>query len=218
MAIDAKSRQQKRARKEKKRKENFAMKQRQHQQLLKNQRMYRVLTCFDDLTGTEIIESTVSSNLFETGIGVARISRRLSGQYIAFTEFLLDVYCLGVKDCYGYIGHPAAYKKYHFSRKSDDQIDKSPEYICKLVFGAQIYAKQIGFSPAVEYTNTSHIFSGIDPLQCADCFEFGNNGKPFYVAGPHENLSCINEILQTLTQHVGENGFDYVVPVFFTEE
>src|SRR5688572_24860398 len=43
-------------------------------------------------------ESLVPANLFEMGMGTLILSRKIGNGYIAVSTFLLDVFCLGVKD------------------------------------------------------------------------------------------------------------------------
>jgi len=51
-------------------------------------------------------------------------------------------------------------------------------------------------------------------VQAADCsthFEYGREGKPFYVSGPHDTPAGIQTILDQLKRRVGEGNYDYLV-------
>lgn len=222
MAINAKTRQRNKVKKQKKRNAKLKNKQKHHAKQLQKQHDYHPLSSMIDLNNAEIVESSVSANLFDAGIGVATLSRRLSDNRIAYAYFLVDVHCLGIKDCYGYIGHPSAYKAhYHalnLNSQHTSQITQTPAYICKLVYSAEAYARNIGLSPASEYTHARHIFMGIDPNTCIENFTFGESGKPLYVAGPHDSRWKIRRIFHTLKQNLGDEGFDYILPLEAMDE
>ena len=42
-------------------------------------------------------------------------------------------------------------------------------------------------------------------------FEFGKDGKPFYVSGPNETRADSERIIATLTRKLGPGGFHYMV-------
>jgi hypothetical protein len=51
-------------------------------------------------------------------------------------------------------------------------------------------------------------------VQVADCsvrFEYGQNGKPFYVSGPNETDAQVQAILDQLRRRVGEGNYDFLV-------
>ena len=45
----------------------------------------------------------------------------------------------------------------------------------------------------------------------ATSFQFGKDGKPFYMSGPYDTPARIDRIMRALTARVGPDGFDYVV-------
>ena len=47
------------------------------------------------------------------------------------------------------------------------------------------------------------VFDDIELIE----FEFGKDGKPFYIAGPFDNS---RKILETLSNSVGEGNFEFV--------
>ena len=63
----------------------------------------------------------------------------------------------------------------------------APSCLVKIVQGAVDYAKSFGLPPHPDYRHTARLLAGIDPSTCPEQFEFGRNGKPFYVQGPHES-------------------------------
>ena len=55
-------------------------------------------------------------------------------------------------------------------------------------------------------------FGDIDAGACPTAYAFGKDGKPLYIAGPHDTPARIRKILRTLIDNVGEDNFDYVLP------
>ena len=45
-----------------------------------------------------------------------------------------------------------------------------------------------------------------------ETFEFGKDGKPLFVAGPHDSPERCHQILMTLEESCGINGFHYLIP------
>ena len=59
---------------------------------------------------------------------------------------------------------------------------------------------------------------GIDPNTCPETFVFGKEGKPMFVAGPHENAARCQLIMNVLMKKCGKDGFLYICPLGDTED
>ncbi|MBF0459676.1 MAG: hypothetical protein HQK99_17455 [Nitrospirae bacterium] len=92
MALSEKQRQNKIAKKIAKRKERLSEK--------KSTGELDANAKHSNLTSSPIHECLISERLSDMGMGHVMISRRVSGDRIAFYMFLLDIYCLGVKDAF----------------------------------------------------------------------------------------------------------------------
>lgn len=157
-------------------------------------------------------ECLVPANLFSMGIGNVIFSRRVANNQIAMGALLIDAYCLGVKNAY-------------FKRVSEFEYDSacehftpeggmksvSPQCLRKLVEDAEAYARDLGFSPHPDYYFARRIFGDIDPRACPTHFEFGKDGKPFYVSGPHDSSTKAKRIVETLAKRCGPGGYDFLV-------
>ena len=64
-----------------------------------------------------ILETTVPTNMWDEGMGQAIIARQMPDGRIAFAVFLVDTYCLGVKNAFCDIRTPFQYREFV------DQID-----------------------------------------------------------------------------------------------
>lgn len=139
-----------------------------------------------------IIEAMVPTELWENGIGQLVIARQMPDGGIAFAVFLVDTYCLGVKNAFCSI-----LSRYQY-REFVDQVERngllepvSPESFAKLVAESVAYAKNIGLQPHPDYEDARLLLAGIDPTLSTEQYEFGKDGKPFYIQGPHDSPAMI---------------------------
>jgi hypothetical protein len=156
----------------------------------------------------------VPDGLFDIGIGNILISRKMPNGYVAFSVFLLDVYCLGVKNAYFFIISQSEYDDKIKNLKQDADFESlSPECIRKLVESAEAYARALGFNPHPDYHKASKIFGDIDAEKCSTQFEFGKDGRPLFVSGPNDSQSKCMKIMETLTKSCGPGNFQYMIGV-----
>ncbi len=159
-----------------------------------------------------IHEALVPANLFELGIGNLFLSRALPDGRLAAGGFLLDIFCLGVKDAFAAFITRDKYAE-RLSRMSATESFEPIEPACfrKLVEGAVAYARDLGFSPHADYAAASQIFGDLDSTACSRRFEYGRDGKPCYVSGPHETPAQVRAILEQLERRLGSGNFHYLV-------
>jgi hypothetical protein len=86
-----------------------------------------------------------------------------------------------------------------------------PACFRKLVEGGVAYAHELGFNPHVDYAEASQIFGDVQATDCPTHFEYGHDGKPFYISGPHEAATQVQTILEQLQRRLGAGNFDYLV-------
>src|SRR6266566_8769049 len=75
----------------------------------------------------------------------------------------------------------------------------------RIVFGAIGYARGLGFEPHADFAKAAgHLgeWDGVCDL------EFGRDGMPMYIEGPHDDSW---RILHTLRQNIGDGNFHYLV-------
>jgi len=46
---------------------------------------------------------------------------------------------------------------------------------------------------------------------CPTNFEYGHEGKPFYISGPHETANQVRAIVDQLQRRLGPDKFDFLV-------
>jgi len=126
--------------------------------------------------------------------------------------FLIDSYCLGVKDAYFSRDMDIERVREMIREGGDEVTIVSPEYISKFVREAIVYARGIGIEPARDAELCLLMFSDVDASLCHDEFIFGKDGKPLYVSGPHDPPERVARILKALG-NLGKDNFHYVMPL-----
>ncbi|WP_431681302.1 hypothetical protein [Kitasatospora sp. KL5] len=124
--------------------------------------------------------------------------------------FLVDVYCLGVKntvepEVIG-AGSLLAYLRRYYSAFDQPPLSIEFDQTRAIVHGAVEYARSLGFTPAPGFADTAPYLGpvrGDEPP-----IVFGREGNPFYVSGPHDDA---RHIVRTLEQSCGPDGFHYTV-------
>jgi hypothetical protein len=163
-------------------------------------------------THSPIHEALVPAKLFEIGMGNLFFSRSLPDGRIALAGFLLDTFCLGVKDAFVGIATKEEYFQCTRRRFTEENLQPmQPACFRKLVEGGVAYAQDLGFPPHADYALASQIFDDVQASDCSTHFEYGREGKPFYVPGPHDSPARIQTILDQLERRVGEGNYDYLV-------
>lgn len=159
-----------------------------------------------------IHESLVPANLFEQGIGNLVFSRSLPDGRVALSVFLLDVFCLGVKDAFFAIVTKTEYAKRRCNWSPAESLrPMDPACFRKLVEGGVAYAQALGLSPHEDYAVARQIFGDVQAAACPTRFEYGHEGKPFYISGPHETASQVRAIVDQLDRRLGPGKFDFLV-------
>jgi hypothetical protein len=158
-----------------------------------------------------IVATLEPKGLWDMGIGNLIIARRAPGGRIVVGAYLVDVFCLGVKDALWKEVSEAEYKSLvaKFAVNGGPQRAISPERFSKLVHCAVDYAQSLGVPPHPDFHTTRHLMDGIDPSLCTDEFEFGRNGKPLYIAGPYDSPA----IASMLANRSRAAGGQYLVDV-----
>ena len=144
-----------------------------------------------------------------SGVACVLIARRDRGSRVSVSGYLVDVYCLGVKNAIGPEVMPErdlyTYRRWFFGAFPDEPLEAPIELVRHLVFGAAEYARSLGFDPHRDFEAAAgHLGSWTGP----SAIMFGRGGKPYYVEGPYDNA---NRILETLSRTVGRDNFHFLV-------
>jgi hypothetical protein len=162
-----------------------------------------------------ILHCFATANVMEDGIGEVLISRQLSHGNVAFAVFLVDMYCLGVKDVVVDIAPEALYRKNVYEKllARCALIRMKPECARKLVEGAVQYALDMELPPHADYRIARRIFGDISAEACSEEFTYGKDGKPLFISGPYDDSAKCQRVLRLMEKHCGPGGSHYIMRV-----
>jgi hypothetical protein len=149
----------------------------------------------------------------ESGLALVAVARRHKPQRVSMCGYLVDTYCLGVKNALGpeiMNGRdlPGFLSTYYRAIQPDSPAIEAPLELARhLVWGAADYARGLGFEPHPDFATTAGHLGAWDETSA---ITFGRDGKPLFVQGPHDNPRAV---IRTLTESVGEGNFDVIAPV-----
>lgn len=156
-----------------------------------------------------IIENTQDLGMKQ--LVVTRIKK--NGQLIVGT-YLLDMYCLGLKDTfYTEIQSVETFMSDFLPKidTMDQRREVDANYAFNLIHGAVEYAEDLGFKPEKDFAVTQYILEDAGDIDYID-IEFGHNGKPHFIAGPYDDE---RKIYNQLLKSVGEGNFGYLGQLSF---
>jgi yecA family protein len=159
-------------------------------------------------------EALIGKNWEKIGMANLFVSRTREGGDSDYAVFVIDLYCLGVKDCFSETGvSESMLREFIETRLPPDSQERiHPACAKKLIEGAVAYAESLGFAPARDFRKARKVLSSVDCSICPRDFTFGCDGRPRYIRGPDDSEERVDRVLTILTARFGEEGFDYEDP------
>jgi hypothetical protein len=195
----------KRARKAQRRKQVVAQKRRA--EALEASLPARVLRAAD----APIQHCFLTKSVFDLGIGTLVLARGASPHRVALSSFLIDVFCLGIKDVMFESVDNDFFEMYMDATDTGSpMVAVDPGYARKLLRDLAVWSKSIGFAPHRDFAVVERIFGDVSADASDGVFQFGRDGKPVYIPGPNDTADLIRRRLEQLQKHLGDNdsGFE----------
>ncbi|HEX3964802.1 MAG TPA: helix-turn-helix domain-containing protein [Trebonia sp.] len=141
---------------------------------------------------------------------VAVLVARETGSTVAACGYLVDVWCLGVKDTLG----PKTmdrrklpeFTRLFFRTSSGSPVQAPLELARHVVFGAADYARGLGFDPHPDFAKGARLLGEWEPG--SSDVTFGRDGKPMFINGPHDDTFGVLAKLRTA---VGDGNYDSLI-------
>jgi hypothetical protein len=144
-----------------------------------------------------------------SGMVSVAAAREHGGRKVSFCGYLVDVYCLGVKNALGPRRldrrNLPAFLADFFSAYDAPPLAAQAELARDLVFGAVEYARALGFEPHPDFEACA---GHLGPWASPGAIRFGCDGKPRFIQGPYDDPG---PIIRTLEGSVGQGNFDFMV-------
>lgn len=146
-----------------------------------------------------------------SGLAGVFVARTAGHNRVRAVGFLVDVYCLGVKNAWPpkemAVSRLPEYTDKFFFSFSGRRVPAPPELARHLVYGAVDYARGLGFEPHSDFAAAAEL---LGPWSPPSAITFGKDGKPFYIQGPHDDG---RKIIRTLERTVGTGNYDYLAVI-----
>lgn len=159
-------------------------------------------------------ECTINGGWQESGLAIVLVSRRQPDGDLLYGLYLVDILCLGLKNTlYEADVSMSRYRGELLDRMYGDQepIPCSRELAHGVIYGGIAFARQFGFRPQQDFEVSQYVLDPLDGVgPPAEPIEFGRDGKPLYVRGPHDDT---RSILRQLEAAAGPGNYDYLLNI-----
>lgn len=157
----------------------------------------------------------------QEGLVSAAIVRKKGTSWIV-GSYLIDYYCLGIKYAEVFDDADIIFVKNYLANLKDVHAALTPlkyEHMREFIFSARDFAKSCGFDPHPDWEYAQFMLEPYQPYQKTD-FEFGLEGKPFYINGPYETAKTVKAICAQVIKMGGAyqvlhdtNEFGDIIPI-----
>jgi hypothetical protein len=147
----------------------------------------------------------VNSN-WEDGIAQVLVVRWMPNSQYLVGVYLVDVFCLGVKDTFvraRFYDEDLTALLRRFPQRFGEIAYENAR---SMVLGAVEYARQLGFAPHEDWAVSRSILESDRSFNRK--YQFGREGKPFYIQGPNDNAK---KIMTQLEHLIKEGKADYII-------
>jgi hypothetical protein len=157
-----------------------------------------------------IFECLINPSWKEDGLATILLSRQQPDGNILFGVYLVDVYCLGLKNTFCNADFPLW--KYQTQVRTTvnpkERLVKCPVPLAHgIIYGGIEFASQFGFKPNEDFQLSQYVLEDRNSVEPCEEVEFGKNGQPFYIAGPDDDVEYV---MGQLESRVGPRNFKYL--------
>lgn len=124
----------------------------------------------------------LSEGLFELGAGTLVLARGATREYFKVGIFLLDTFCLGIKDVIFHSMTEETLGAYVARMEPTAPFERiEPSAARKLLHDLALWARELGFAPARDFATVEQLFGDVNAEASDATFQFGYEGKPLYI-------------------------------------
>lgn len=159
-----------------------------------------------------LYECLLGGDVEQNGMALLFVVRRQSEHLLIATGYIVDTWCLGLKDTTHWSNRTITSYLEEFRPRQVEEFNAKPctlEQVHQLVYGAIDYAHALDLRPHGDFRVTRHFIGESDAFPRDESLVFGVNGKPHYFAGPHDNCA---KVLRHLDKRLGPNGYTFTAP------
>ena len=160
--------------------------------------------------GMPIQHCFLTESLFDIGMGNLVVARGATPHHLAFSSFLIDVFCLGIKDVTFESMEGEVFDLYlDVMDAASPMAPADPSYARKLLCDLAAWSRSIGFAPHRDFAAVEPVFGDVNANASGAVFRFGRDGRPVYIPGPNDAASVVQRRIEHLKRHLGDDGFSF---------
>ncbi|SDL76755.1 Tetratricopeptide repeat-containing protein [Catalinimonas alkaloidigena] len=156
-----------------------------------------------------IKECLVSDEWAKNGIAAVIIARKQPSGYITFGTYLVDTFCLGLKQTIWGVNTPEAeYQMIVQQLRLVHDLRPCPYPLAHtLIWKGIDYADSLGFKPEKAFNVSQYVLEAREQVPFEPRVTFGHQGQPCYVVGPYDKPE---RIIKQLERAVGADNFQVI--------
>jgi hypothetical protein len=152
----------------------------------------------------------LTESVFDVGMGTLVLARGATPHHVALSSFLIDTFCLGIKDVMFESVDSEVFEMYMDATDAGSPIvSVDPSYARKLLRDLAAWSQSIGFAPHRDFAAVERMFGDVSADASDAVFRFGRDGKPVYIPGPNDTAPLIQRRIEQLQKHLGDDGFGF---------
>lgn len=162
----------------------------------------------------EVFECFINPGWKESGIANVVVARKHTNGNITVAIYLVDLYCLGVKDTmYLFNVSEPEYRDKLMPFDNDKPfIEIEYKLAHNIIFAAVEFAGDFGFNPHKDFTSITQYLleEDTDDIELID-IECGMDGKPAYFQGEFDSNATVTRILNQLERTAGKGNYHFTI-------
>ncbi len=152
----------------------------------------------------------LTESVFDIGMGTLVLARSATPHHVALSSFLIDTFCLGIKDVMFESVESEVFEMYMDATDAGSPIvSVDPSYARKLLRDLAAWSQSIGFAPHRDFAAVERMFGDVSADASDAVFLFGRDGKPVYIPGPNDTAPLIQRRIEQLQKYLGDDGFGF---------
>lgn len=156
----------------------------------------------------ELGKCYVGDDIEKMGEAHIIVSRKHTGGRVSMAVFLVDIWCVGVKDSF----YRLRMEDYEFQDLIDSYSmglrECSYEEAHNWIYGAVAFAEDAGIKPDKSFNITRYMLEEDDDNIPLIEYDFGKDGKHFLMAASHLEAS---RYLPLMEKNLGKGNFDFAI-------
>jgi hypothetical protein len=156
-----------------------------------------------------VLKCLVSVGLFDAGAGAAVLVRGASREEQHVACFMLDTFCLGVKDAFfRHLDRQDADFMLEALETADAMKPTDPGALRKLLHDLVAWSELNGFPPHGDYARVEALFGDTELADHDYLPSFGHEGRVLYIPGPSESAAQIRRRTEVIRARFGQAAVD----------